>query len=272
MSLRWSYLFALALVACNRAAPPTTGTVSDERFHSTIVNDDYILRIRLPVGYESATRSYPLVVQLDPTYVGLHEFDVSAGLVSEHAAAGQWSEAIVVGIDYPDPFTRERDYRLPATPVPDYSGDAADRFYRVVESEILPYLDGKLRTDPAHRILVGHSNGGVFAWYTVFRHAPPAAPLFSGVVAADCGFDEGMFTYQRWHAARSQSLPLNLYASHAVYNGAVQKILFDAMIDRVHRANYEGLTLRAEELETDHGGAIYPSFETGLGMNLGGGK
>ena len=33
---------------------------------------------------------FPLILQLDPTFVGLQQFAFSAGFVSEHAAAGDW--------------------------------------------------------------------------------------------------------------------------------------------------------------------------------------
>jgi hypothetical protein len=272
MSPRLLLLASVLLAACAKAPPPMTGTVSEQRFRSAIVGDDYILRVRMPPGAADAQRRYPLVIQLDPTFAGLEEFAVTAGLVSAHAAAGDWPEAIVVGIDYDDPYTRERDYRLPKTLTAEFSGEGADRFYRVLAEEILPHLDATLPTDPAQRTLVGHSNGGVFAWYVALRHTPAEAPLFLGIVAADCGYDEDLFTLERWHAGRSGSLPLRLYASRAVYNGAVQEIAFRAMITRVLAAGYNGLHLMAEEMETDHGGAVYPSFEHGLALTLGGGR
>jgi hypothetical protein len=254
------FLF-LILAGCLPAAPPTTGTVTTERFHSALMNDDYLLRIRLPPGYDAAQR-HPLVVQLDPTYVGLHEFDTTCGVLSQHP---EWGEVVVVGIDYPDPYTRERDYRLPDPPLPDYSGEHADRFHRVLAEEILPYLDSKLSLDDSKRTLVGHSNGGVFAWYESFR-----ASLWSGILAADCGLDENLFTYERWHHERTDSLPIRLYASRAVFNGASQQIVFRAMVDRVSR--YADLSFAHEELETDHGGAILPSFEHGLSHIVGGAR
>jgi hypothetical protein len=110
----------------------------------------------------------------------------------------------------------------------------------------------------------------VFAWYAAFRHVPSEPPLFSGIVAADCGYDEALFTLERWHAERSESLPIVLYASRAVFNGAGQQVAFRAMIDRLRGRGFSGLTLVEEELETDHGGAVAPSFEAGLALVLGG--
>ncbi len=259
------------LAACQVEAPPATGTLSTETFHSDIVADDYVLRVRLPPDYAADPDvSYPLVIQLDPTFVGLEQYAITVGLISEHAGAGDWPEAIVVGVDYPDPFTRERDY-VPDDPAdPEYGGEGADRFYRVLRDEILPYVESEWRVDPTRRILVGHSNGAVFAWYSAFRHDPPEAPLFAGIVAADAGMPELLFTHERWHSERSDSLPIRLYAARAVYNGAGQKIVFDAMIDRLAERDYQGLDLRSEEFETDHGGVIWPAFEAGLDHGLAG--
>jgi pimeloyl-ACP methyl ester carboxylesterase len=266
-SLRTVALLGLALLGCSEGPLPATGTLTVETFTSAIVDDEYVLRVRLPPDYdEDPGASYPLIIQLDPTYAGLEEYDITVGLVSQRAADGEWPEAIVVGVDYHDPFLRERDYVPLTPPDPEFGGDGADRFYRVLRDEILPHLEAEYRIDAEQRILVGHSKGAVFAWYTAFRHAPPEPPLFHGVVAADSGLEEYLFTYERWHAERSDSLPIRLYASRAVYNGAGQQVVFEAMLERLD--GYAELELVSETLETDHGGAIVPSFEAGLAHAL----
>ncbi|MFO7562128.1 MAG: alpha/beta hydrolase-fold protein [Enhygromyxa sp.] len=266
---RWLIAGAAALAACSADPLLATGTLRTETFHSAIVDDDYILRIRLPPDYQDSTATYPLIIQLDPTYAGLEEYAITVGLVSHHAELGEWPEAIVVGVDYPHPPTRERDY-VPELPLdPQWGNAGADRFYRVLRDEILPHIEAEYRVDPIRRVLVGHSNGGVFAWYASFRHAPPEPPLFAAAIAADCGYDEALFTLERWHAERSDSLPMRIYASQALYNGAAQKVVFDAMMTRLRERDYAGLELVFEQLDTDHGGAIVPSFEAGLGHALG---
>lgn len=62
---------------------------------------------------------------------------------------------------------------------------------------------------------------------------------------------------------------MQFYASRAVYNGASQAVSFQAMLERLRSRGFSSLQLRSEELETDHGGAIYPSFEHGLAGILG---
>lgn len=261
----------LLLCACAREPWATTGTVESERFHSDAVDDEYVLRLRLPPDYDpEGPERYPLVVQLDPTYAGLQELEITNGLVSQYAADGEWPEAIVLGVDYPDPRTRERDYRVPDAPDPEFRTTGPDRFYAALRDEILPHVEAEHAIDPTRRVLVGHSNGGVFAWYAAFRHDDGVPPLFSGIVAADNGYDEQLFTLERWHAERATDLPLRLFTSHAAFNGAAQKRGFDWMIERLEERDYPGLELETSELETDHAGAIWPSFEDGLAHVLGG--
>jgi hypothetical protein len=263
-------LAVLALAGCDRATPlEPTGSEWVETFHSEVVNDDYLLRIRVPPDHDDSAGPYPLVVQLDPTFVGLEQYALTVGYVSQHAAAGGAEEAVVVGVDYPDPFTRMRDYAPQEPPDPDFDGDGADRFYRVLRDEVLPHVEATLDVDPTRRILVGHSNGGVFAWYATFRHEPDTGPLFRGVIAADAGIPASLFTLERWHAERSDGLPVQLFATRALYNGAAQAVPFDALVARVADRDYAGLDLRTEVLDTDHGGAVAPSYEAGLAWLLG---
>lgn len=260
-------VFSTLASGCSEEPLPTTGEVTVERFTSALVDDEYVLRLRTPPGYDpDASTNYPLVVQLDPTFAGLREFEITTGLVSQRAADGDWPEAFVLGVDYPDPATRERDYAIPDPPNPAFDGDGADRFFAALRDEILPHVEASARIDPARRVLVSHSNGGVFAWYAAFRQEPDLAPLFSGIVAADNGYDEALFTLERWTSERVDDLPLTIYASRAVYNGAGQKVVFEFMEERLTSREYPSLVLETDVLETDHGGAVWPSFERGLDL------
>jgi hypothetical protein len=263
----------LLLVACREVDPlPATGELTTEIFHSEVVGDDYLLRIRLPPDYDpAATPGYPLIIQLDPTFAGLQQYAITVGLVSDAAARQEWPEAIVVGLDYPtDPGLRERDYALPDPPDPTFSSDGADAFHRMLAEELIPRLEAEHAIDSSRRVLLGHSNGGVFAWYAAFRHDEGAPPLFSAIVAADTGYTEPLFTYERWHAERAADLPVAIFATRATYNGAVQQIGFEAMLERLESRDHPNLALASAVLETDHGGAVWPSYELGLDFILAG--
>lgn len=254
----------LLLAACD-APPEVTGTRFDERLRSEVVGTDYVLRVRLPPGYDDApAQRYPLVLQLDPTFAGLEQLEVTAGYVSEHERTGEGPEAIVVGIDYDDPSDRFRDYTLDEGLHPDYEGEGADRFYRALRDEIVPHLDETLRTRPEARFLVGHSMGGLFALYAAFRHDPAEPPLLAGVVANDPSYSQDLMTYESRHAARSGALPMRIYRAIALYNGPVQVLAHDWMTERLAERAYEGLDDEAEAFETDHGGVVEPGYAAGL--------
>jgi pimeloyl-ACP methyl ester carboxylesterase len=267
-----SLAFLVLLGACKDRPLPATGELSVEPFSSDVVGDEYQLRIRVPPGYDAdGDTMYPLVVQLDPTFAGLQQYDITVGLVSQNAEDGEWPEAIVVGVDYDDPSLRERDYALPDPPDEAFAGDGADLFYRMLAEELVPYLEDAHAINPTRRYVLGHSNGGIFAWYAAFRHDPAVGPpLFAGAVAADNGYKEELFTYERWHFERADDLPMRIYATRAAFNGAVQKVTFEAMIERLRDRGYAGLVLETDVLETDHGGAVWPSYESGLELLLGG--
>ena len=147
--------------------------------------------------------------------------------------------------------------------------DASGRVYAATKtsasSDSQPFLLLNVR-DAA-----GHWSTTVFG-IKADSHTRPIILLDEPFTAIDTKTAADLFALvQRWHQERSTSLPIRLYASRAVFNGATQQIVFRAMIERVTAARYEGLQLRTEELETDHGGAIRPSFEHGLEMILGGG-
>lgn len=261
----------MVAAACAEEPLAATGTLSTQPLSSEAVGDDYLLRVRLPPGYDDdPSARYPLVVQLDPTFVGLEQYDITVGLVSQRAAEGRWAEAIVVGVDYPAASMRQRDY-LPPDPLdPQFDGDGADRFYRALRDEIIPAVEDQYRIEPTERTLVGHSNGGIFAWYAAFRHDPAQGALFSGVVALDNIYGQELFTLERWHAERSpQSLPVRMFAGRAVYNGAVQQVTFDAMLDRLDERGFPDFEIESDVFETDHGGIVAPGYEQGLDFILG---
>jgi hypothetical protein len=249
------------LAACGPDPLPTTGTVTESDFRSELVEDDYLLRLRTPPDHD-ATRPTVLVVQLDPTFAGLEQFAITSGLVSSRGPSGAWPEAIVLGVDYPDPGTRLRDYTPADPPSEDFSDPGADTFFAVLRDEILPHVEADLAVSA--RVIVGHSNGGVFAMYTALRTEPAVEPLFAGVVAADFGLDAPMFVLEERLAAGADDVPIALYASRAVYNGAVQQVAHEAFFERLSDRAYPSLALQTAVLDTDHGGAVAPSFEAGL--------
>lgn len=263
-----SRLFLL-LAACSSDVPlPATGIETVETFASPTLDDDLVLRIRVPDTTEPGP--FPVVFQLDPTFADLQQYAHTVGLVSAHEADGSWPPVVVVGLDYDDPGKRFRDYTHEGAPDPSFSTDVEgpDRFYAALRDDVLPHIDATLPVDPEARILQGHSNGGLFSWYAALRHDPADTPLFAAHVAADNGYTQALFTLERWHAERSADLPIRLYATMASENGPGQRVTAEGLFDRIEGRDYPNFAFRHEVLETDHGGAVVPSFEAGIAFAL----
>ncbi len=251
-------LAALAL-SCAATPPAITGRVVEEDFVSATVGDTYQLVVRLPPGYDDSSDVYPVLVQLDALQSG-GQFNITAGHASELASEGAIPEIIVVGVGGGDRFR-------------DFTVDGVEAFLRFLREELLPHVDATYRTDAAAgRALFGHSLGGFFSLYTLLSTGAEASPPFTAFVAADPSLTEGdvrLLSLEDELSASTTELPRRLYFPIARYNGAVQRLYFDELSDRLD-ANYTGLDLRAEVLETDHGGAVDPSYADGLRFVFGG--
>jgi predicted alpha/beta superfamily hydrolase len=267
---------AAALIGGCATSPPSvpsiTGRVDTETLPSAIVGDSYLIEVRLPPSYDSEpNKTYPTVYQLDGTSFG-PEFKVTAGLASGLEREGRIGETIVVGIGYPydDPLVsttkgRGRDY---VTVFDNGQPGGATNFLRFVTDELIPHIDGKYRTDATRRVLSGHSLGGfmsLHAMLTMYQNQNPNPP-FWGFIAGDPSFFEDSFRVfdeeAALHAAR-QSLPIPLWIEIARFDGAVQQLSFQ-QFDKRLKADFPDLIYGSEVRDTDHGGAIAPSFQNGL--------
>jgi predicted alpha/beta superfamily hydrolase len=141
------------------------------------VKQDYRISVALPPSYPShPEKSYPTIYLLDANWY--------FGMVTEITRAmyfdGHFPETIVVGIGYPVDEPLEQaiqqviDLRIrDLTPIKDeayerggsrQSGGAAE-FLKFIQTELIPIIEADYRTNPAVRVLAGHSLGGLFALY-----------------------------------------------------------------------------------------------------------
>lgn len=176
----------------------------------------YQLHIGLPGSYrEHPTRRYPVVFVTD-AYWDFQKIDAIRGsLVYDRVVP----EFIIVGLGYAGgklDYDRLRRWEL--SPVPLGQGDdAADSghaadFLRVLESEIIPFVEREYRTDPAHRVLAGASMGGLFALYAMYTKPE----LFTGYIAASPAVvfgDDWLLGYADRFAAAKRPLPVRLFVS-----------------------------------------------------------
>ncbi len=232
----------------------------------------YRITISLPLGYSrSPDEGWPFnntPAKWSVVYVldGNQYFGLVTDIIRPMAWCGSTSDAIVVGIGYPedrDPIEAFREYftrrNADLTPVRDEAeeksmeaqhkrpvptGDSGN-FLKFIKDELIPMIEKDFRADPSRRILVGHSYGGLFALFSLFE----ASELFNALIVGSPTLSYGnRFTFQREEAFAKEhkQLPANVY----LYVGELEEDIHDTtMTDTLRLAaimqgrKYEGLSL-----------------------------
>lgn len=182
----------------------------EPKFHSTIMNNDHMVRMYLPPSYpENTEKRYPVIYMHD----GQILFEEDLGTVDAIAKSsyGSWAteetldaaiangdvpEAIVIGIDIritfnPDPTRFLNDLMAARvqelTPTPDDAfadtkgTGQGPQYLRMIAEELKPYVDGKLRTlpDREHTFMMGSSLGGLISVWAGLEHGD----VFGGIAS-----------------------------------------------------------------------------------------
>ncbi len=232
----------------------------------------YRITVSLPPGYESSPDdgwpfnnmpdTWPVVYVLDGNWY----FGLVTDIIRPMAWCGSTTDAIVVGIGYPeatDPieafresFVR-RDHDL--TPVRDEAveqsmekrfkrpvpnGDGGN-FHKFIRDEVNPFIERAYRADVSRRILVGHSYGGLFALFGLFE----TPDLFDTLVIGSPTLTYGnRFLFQREEAFAQEhtKLPAKVY----LFAGDLEEDLHETCLTDTLRLavtlqsrNYEGFSL-----------------------------
>lgn len=143
----------------------------------------YQVFVSLPASYEAdSSRRYPVLYVTDADYA----FPIIRQIARRVNLDGPViEEFILVGLSYAEgdhgADSRRRDY----TPTPNgprnsrdavHGGGSAYQTY--LKSQVLPFIEEKFRADPARRVLLGHSYGGLLGAQILFTD--PA--MFHGYV------------------------------------------------------------------------------------------
>lgn len=150
------------------------------KIRSSVLNEERILLIHLPDGYDQAQTYYPVLYLLD----GDSHFHNVTGIVQFFFTRKIAPPMIVVALPNVD---RNRDFTPTKVQRRPTSG-GGERFLRFIKEEVIPYVDSRYRTHP-YRILVGHSLGGMFAINTLLTQPD----LFHAyiVISPGLGYDNG---------------------------------------------------------------------------------
>lgn len=142
------------------SAPVVLGT--SYRFASRVMNEERVLNVLLPPGYdESEEARFPVIYLLDGAVD--EDFHHVAGLVQFLTMYRLMPRSILVGIANTDryrDFTHETKVAEELERVPNAGGST--RFVRYLAEEVQPFVDSSFRTDGG-RTLIGQSLGGLLA-------------------------------------------------------------------------------------------------------------
>ena len=182
--------FAIISVA-QQVAPPVPQRLD---IHSKILNEDRVIWVRTPSGYQQSKNVYPVVYQTDaPEHV--NEIGSTIDFLVEH---DRQPALIVVGIANTD---RTRDLTPSHADVKNPQGEpdvyptsgGADKFLDFIQTELIPEIEKRYRTAP-YRIFAGHSLGGLLAIHSLITRPD----LFNAYIAVSPSlqWDDGRTLHQ----------------------------------------------------------------------------
>jgi enterochelin esterase-like enzyme len=151
------------------------------RVSSQILDEDRILQVFLPTGYESTGATYPVIYLFYSDWVEGYYSQLVNDLY--HLSIDRIPPFILVGVEN---TYRYRDL-LPWPRSADHADEEgyADRFLSALREEIIPFVDAEYRTKP-YRVMVGPQAAAVFGIYALLE----APEMFQAFIVNDpCRFD-----------------------------------------------------------------------------------
>ena len=153
-------LLAASSWAYAQATSPRPITIG-ETLHivSKKLNETREVRVYLPASYADSKQRFPVIYTTDGETIG----PVAASAVQFMTNASefpQMAEALVVAVTNTN---RERDMPIPQEYV---KSVGKENFLAFLADELIPLIEQKYRTQPL-RILIGHSQGGLFIYHAL---------------------------------------------------------------------------------------------------------
>ena len=204
------------------------------QIRSSIVGQDYQVKIRLPEDYSNTTTLYPVLYLLD----GDHAFAMATDIVQYLIYGRHIPDPVIVSTAYDSKKApheggknmRNRDLLPFPTPYTDMAPGGV-RYLEFFQQELIPFIESSYRVVPGDRTLWGYSFGGVFALYALFKKPG----LFQRYIIV-AGFENEYFQMEETYAEQHTDLPIRLFISAPPSDVGSRK-LFDILNGR-HYTNF----------------------------------
>ncbi|MHA2249642.1 MAG: alpha/beta hydrolase [Candidatus Kariarchaeaceae archaeon] len=241
-------------------------------FESSIVGRNYSIQIGYPQNYSESDKKYPVIFLLDADW----NFDTCSQIMAELMEQGKIPKAVLIGIGY-IPMDqlfiyslRITDFFYPHDPSEPVTG-GGENFSKFIQDELIPYLDNNYNIDPSNRTLIGHSAGGYFTLYSLFKYRSSTTSSFKNYIAISPAI--GYFNYYLLDMEDEMAdsiegeLPLRLFLTAGDPDRDLPNFAENARIlkDKLEKREYQEFKLKAKEYQgLDHGAVLEPSIIDGL--------
>jgi hypothetical protein len=231
--------------------------------HSAATGRDYDIQISLPADYARNPKArYPVLYVLDGQWDFKLMLSVQGGLTYD-----RWTPPIIiVGITWSGANAnydslRAMDLTPAATSRLPGSG-AAPQFLGFFRDQLIPFVETSYRADPARRILMGASFGGLFTLYALFSDPGLFWGYMAGSPAVTYAGRLG-FALESSYAASHRDVPARLYIAVGSIEDLAGPVQEFWGVLRGRR--YPGLQLETRVIEGErHSGNKPEGFNRGL--------
>jgi predicted alpha/beta superfamily hydrolase len=158
-------------------------------------------------------------------------------------------------VNLPGGYTPTPEARLPGS-------GGAQKFLAFLKTELIPFVEANYRADPAQRVLLGSSLGGLFTLYVMFTEPALFSAYVSSSPAVQYG-DRAAFKQEAAYAAKHKNLPVRLFLSVGELEDLAQPVKEFART--VAGRGYNGLKMESRVIEGErHSGNKPEAFNRGL--------
>lgn len=248
----WPLLFIVSVASCSSPQFTEVLVTKKQVIYSEHVQDSFELYITLPKKY-STTSSHPVVYYLD---ANLKSGKALRKVINQKELAGDTVETIFIGIGHIGNYRvlRRRDFVTPHIQQGDslYSDETnyghAQNFYSFLSYELIPLIERNYGISKK-RTLIGHSFGGLFAFYSLFQKEQ----LFQNYVALSPSLwvnDGNIYHFEKKYRKDSAAIDATLFM-RAGSRETINKILgaCNSMNDFLNKKPYSNLQIDYKILE-----------------------